>query len=202
MQRGWLIAITIIAVVGVTIGGISLSQKSNAYGKIDALSGQGIGSILHRSLSVHVIKSTAGLVKKGEHITVEKAGIWVPKTDVYIVGVSIPEQTDIDLYVDIEVSTNPKMYQEIGHIFRVKYAGPGLYDYSATTGSTYIGSNITTTNIIFPPPYAIFVRARTPICVHIDAINGSLIDVTLEQDCYLYYYYSTIEFRSQTNDYE
>jgi len=64
----------------------------------------------------------------------------------------LPEQAEIALYVDLEISTRPEMYQcagddSSGCIFRMKYAGPGLYDYGGTTGSTDPGSNITDTAI-------------------------------------------------------
>jgi hypothetical protein len=69
----------------------------------------------------------------------------------------------------------------------MKYAGPGLFDYSATSGSTYIGSNITTTNMSFPAGYGIIIPAGTPIHVHLDVINASLIDLKVDQDAWLYY---------------
>jgi len=140
-----------------------------------------------KPLSVAVIKSSAGLVKAGETVHKDKAGEWVPDKNVVILAVSIPEQIDVDLYTDIEVSTSTVMYQTTGHIFRVKYSGPGLYDYGATSGNTYLGSNITTTNITFPNGYGIFVKAGSPVYVHLDVRNGSLIDITVEQDCYIYY---------------
>jgi hypothetical protein len=138
-------------------------------------------------LSVAVIKSTTGMCRSGQICHKGQAGVWVPKTDVAIVAVSVPEQTDVDLYVDIEISTAPEMYLTTGHIFRAKYAGPGLFDYGASSGNTFLGSNVTTTNISFPSGTGIVVKAGTPVYVHLDARNGSLIDVVVDQDCYLYY---------------
>jgi hypothetical protein len=140
-----------------------------------------------RPLSVMVMKSTTGLCASGQICHVDQAASWTAEGDVAIVAVSAPEQTDVDLYVDIEISTAPVMYQTTGHIFRAKYVGPGLFDYGASAGNTYLGSNITNTNIVFPSGYGIVVRAGTPVYVHLDVRNQSLIDVTVDQDCYLYY---------------
>lgn len=145
-----------------------------------------------RPLSTAVIKATTGLCKRGSICHKSKAGVWVPKTKVGILGASIAEQADVDLYVDIEISTKPEMYQcndddAQGCVFRVKYAGPGLYDYGANSGSTYLGSNLTSTNITFPPGYGIIVPAGTPIYVHLDVRNGSLIDLAVDQDAWLYF---------------
>jgi hypothetical protein len=145
-----------------------------------------------RPLSTAVLKATTGPCRKGTTCHKDKAGVWVPKTKVGIVSVSIPEQADVDLYVDIEVSTKPEMYQcneadATGCVFRVKYAGPGLYDYGATSGSTYLGSNITNTNISFPSGYGIVVPAGAPVYVHLDVINGSLIDLKVDQDAWIYF---------------
>jgi hypothetical protein len=138
-------------------------------------------------LSVAVIKSTTGLCARGALCHRAKAGSWTPETDVAILAASIPEQVDVDLYVDIEISTGEEMYLTAGHIFRVKYAGPGLLSYGASSGSTYLGSNVTTTNITFPSGYGIRVPRGTPIYVHLDVRNESLIDVKVDQDAYLYY---------------
>jgi hypothetical protein len=137
-------------------------------------------------LSVAVVKATTGMCRSGQICHKGQAGVWIPKTDIAIVAVSIPEQTDVDLYVDIEISTAPEMYLTTGHIFRAKYAGPGLFDYGATTGNTFLGSNITTTNISFPSGTGIVVPAGTPVYVHLDVRNGSLIDAVVDQDVYLY----------------
>ena len=59
-------------------------------------------------LSVAVIKSTTGMCRSGQICHKGQAGVWIPPTDIAIVAVSIPEQTDVDLYVDIEVSTAPE----------------------------------------------------------------------------------------------
>jgi hypothetical protein len=145
-----------------------------------------------KPLSTAVIKATAGLCLKGKTCHKDKAGLWVPKTKVAILAVSIAEQVDVDAYVDVEVSTKPEMYQcndldATGCIFRIKYSGPGLFSYGATSGNTYIGSNITSTNISFPPGYAIIVPTGTPVYVHLDVINESLIDLHIDQDAWIYY---------------
>lgn len=143
-------------------------------------------------LKVAVIKATTGLCKRGETCHTDRAGSWTPKKAIAILAVSVAEQADIDLYADIEVSTRPEMYQcsgddSRGCIFRAKYAGPGLVDYSATSGSTYVGSNITNTTITFPSGYGLMVPAGEPIYVHLDVRNGSLIDLKVDQDAWIYY---------------
>lgn len=143
-------------------------------------------------LRTAVIKAATGLCGRGQICHVDRAGAWVPQTKVGIVAVSIAEQADVDLYVDAEISTKPEMYQcnaedATGCVFRAKYAGPGLYDYGATSGSTYLGSNVTTTNIAFPAGTAIVVEAGTPVYLHLDVINGSLIDLSVDQDAWVYF---------------
>ena len=145
-----------------------------------------------KPLRTAVIKASAGLCTKGTTCHRNKAGVWTPKTKVGIVAVSIPEQADVDLYVDVEISTRPEMYQcnendADGCVFRMKYVGPGLYDYGAKSGSTYLGSNVTNTNLTFPSGYGIVVPAGVPVYVHLDVINGSLIDLSLDQDAWIYY---------------
>ena len=145
-----------------------------------------------KPLSTAVIKSTTNMCLKGKTCHRAQAGVWVPPTKVAILAVSIAEQTDLALYVDIEVSTRPAMYMCAGNdskgcIARAKYAGPGLFSYGATSGSTYLGSNITNTYTAFPDGYGIIVDAGTPVYVHLDARNGSLIDVVIDQDAWLYY---------------
>lgn len=147
------------------------------------------------ALKTAVIKSSAGLCQKGLKCHVDQAGTWVPSTDVAILGVSIPEQTDVDLYVDVEVSTQPQMYMcgsgspqnAAGCVFRAKYVGPRLFDYGATSGNTYLGSNITTTNITFPAGYGIVIKKRVPVYVHLDVRNNALIDIKVDQDAWIYY---------------
>jgi hypothetical protein len=142
-----------------------------------------------------VIKSSAGFCQKGTTCHKDQAGIWTPSTKVAILGASIAEQTDVNLYVDIEVSAKTPMYacglsnpeDALGCIFRTKYVGPGLYDYGATSGNTYLGSNITTTNMAFPTGYGIVIDKGQPVYVHLDVRNQSLIDITVEQDVWLYY---------------
>jgi len=138
-------------------------------------------------LSVTVLKGTTGLCTRKATCHKDRAGTWTPTGRVAIVAVSIPEQTDISLYTDIEISTNPVMYAPTGHIFRTKYAGPGLFDYGARSGNTYLGSNITTTNIAFPMGYGIVIEAGATVYMHLDVINQSLIDVAVNEDCYIYY---------------
>jgi hypothetical protein len=145
-----------------------------------------------KPLSTAVIKSTTQMCLKGKTCHRAQAGVWVPPTKIAILAVSIAEQTDLALYVDIEVSTRPAMYMCAGNdskgcIARAKYAGPGLFSYGATSGSTYLGSNITSTYMAFPDGYGIIVEKGTPIYVHLDARNGSLIDVVIDQDVWLYY---------------
>ncbi|HVH16738.1 MAG TPA: hypothetical protein VNF72_00435 [Myxococcota bacterium] len=145
-----------------------------------------------KPLQTAVIKATAGTCLRGKTCHRDKAGVWVPKTRVGIVSASIAEQADVDVYVDIEISTKPEMYQcsdtdATGCVFRMKYAGPGLFSYGSTQGSTYLGSNITSTNITFPSGYAIIIPAGTPVYVHLDVINDSLIDLQVDQDAWLYY---------------
>lgn len=143
-------------------------------------------------LSTAVIKATTGLCYRGKICHVDKAGVWVPKTRVAIVSVLAAEQAEIALYVDLEVSTRPEMYQCAGNdsngcIFRMKYAGPGLFVYGANSGSTYLGSNVTNSSISFPTGYGIVVAAGTPVYVHLDVRNQSLIDLKVDQDAWVYY---------------
>ncbi len=143
-------------------------------------------------LQTAVIKATAGLCNRGAVCRAHRAGVWIPEQDVAILAVNVAEQADVKLYVDLEISTRPEMYQcnggnATGCIFRMKYAGPGLYDYGARSGSTYLGSNITDTGISFPTGYGIMVKAGTPIYIHLDVINGSLVDLSVDQDAWLYY---------------
>lgn len=143
-------------------------------------------------LNTAVIRSTTGLCMRGAICHVPRAGVWVPKTRVAIVGVLVAEQADVALYVDLEVSTRPEMYQcadteGSGCIFRMKYMGPALFDYGATQGNTYLGSNITDTSLTFPSGYGIVVEAGTPVYVHLDVRNQSLIDLKVDQDAWLYY---------------
>lgn len=145
-----------------------------------------------KPLHTAVIKATTGLCKRGETCHKDRAGSWTPRKPIAILGVSVAEQADIDLYADVEVSTRPEMYQcagddSSGCIFRAKYAGPGLFDYGASSGSTYLGSNITTTSITFPSGYGIMIPAGEPIYVHLDIRNGSLIDLKVDQDAWIYY---------------
>lgn len=117
----------------------------------------------------------------------DRAATWTPEDTVRIHAVSIPEQTEIAIYTDIEVSTAPEMYLPEGHIFRVKYAGPGIVRDPACDIS-FSGSNLTTTNIVFPLGYWIEVEAGTPVHVHMDVINWSPYEIQpMTQDVYIYY---------------
>jgi hypothetical protein len=120
----------------------------------------------------------------------DKAATWVPDKNIRIHAVSIPEQSDIAIYTDIEVTTAPAMYLPTGHIFRVKYAGPGILrdPPCPNAAHSYVGSNITTTNIVFPSGSWISVRAGMPIYVHMDVKNWSPLEVQhMTQDVYIYY---------------
>ena len=117
----------------------------------------------------------------------DQAAVWTPDRPIKIMAVSIPEQSEIALYTDIEVSTAAQMYLPTGHIFRVKYAGPGILQ-SPACAASFLGSNVTTTNITFPSGYGISVAAGTPVYVHMDVINWSPYEINpMAQDAYIYY---------------
>jgi hypothetical protein len=117
----------------------------------------------------------------------DKAGTWTPDTDIRIHAVSIPEQTEVSIYTDIEVSTAPFMYLPDGHIFRVKYAGPGILR-NPPCPESYVGSNVTTNNITFPSGSWIKAKAGKPIYVHMDVKNWSPYQIDhMTQDVYIYY---------------
>lgn len=117
----------------------------------------------------------------------DQAATWIPEMNIRIHAVSIPEQTEVSIYTDIEVSTAPQMYLQDGHIFRVKYAGPGLLR-DPPCESSFLGSNITTTNIVFPSGYWISVKKDVPIYVHMDVINWTPFEINpMTQDVYIYY---------------
>ena len=116
----------------------------------------------------------------------DQAGVWIPETDINIHVVSIPEQSEISIYTDIEVSTATQMYLPEGHIFRVKYAGPGIFN--GKCPYSFLGSNITTTNMVFPMGLWIAVSKGTPIYVHMDVFNWSPFEINpMAQDVYIYY---------------
>jgi len=117
----------------------------------------------------------------------DKAATWVPEKPIRIRAVSIPEQSEISIYADIEVSTAAEMYRPEGHIFRVKYAGPGILR-SPACDVSFVGSNLTTTNIVFPNGYWIEVPAGSPVYVHLDVKNWSPFQIDhMTQDVYIYY---------------
>jgi len=117
----------------------------------------------------------------------DQAAKWIPKRSIRIHAVNIPEQTEVSIYTDIEVSTSPQMYLLKGHIFRAKYAGPGIFR-NPPCPQSFSGSNITTTNIVFPSDHWIKVTAGTPIYVHMDVKNWSPFEINpMAQDIYIYY---------------
>ena len=120
-------------------------------------------------------------------IHVDKAAEWIVPQAIRIHAVSIPEQSEISIYADIEVSTAPEMYMTEGHIFRTKYAGPSIQKYPPAKIS-FAGSNITTTNIAFPSGVSILIKEKQTIYVHLDIINHSPYDIDhMTQDAYIYY---------------
>jgi hypothetical protein len=124
---------------------------------------------------------------QSSYLHVDRAATWVPEGTVRIQAVSIPEQTEVAIYTDIEVSTAAEMYLPEGHIFRVKYAGPGVLR-AEPCAESFLGSNITTTNIVFPAGFAIEVAAGTPIYVHVDIKNWTSYRIEpMTQDVYVYY---------------
>jgi hypothetical protein len=76
-----------------------------------------------------------------------------------------------------------------GHIFRAKYAGPGIIrEREPHCDVSFSGSNITATNIVFPADSWIRVDAGTTIWVHLDVVNWSPFEVDpFTQDVYIYY---------------
>lgn len=119
----------------------------------------------------------------------DQATTWVPDKTIRIHAVNIPEQSEVAIYTDIEVSTALKMYSLDGHVFRAKYAGPGILRLgNVTCENTFLGSNITDTNIVFPSNHWIRVEAGTPIYVHMDVINWTPYTIhPMTQDVYIYY---------------
>lgn len=117
----------------------------------------------------------------------DRAAVWTPAKTIRIHAVNIPEQSEVTLYTDIEISTAPEMYLLQGHIFRAKYAGPGILR-NPPCEVAFAGSNVTTTNIVFPAGYWITVPAGTPIYVHMDVINWTpFVIEPMTQDVYIYY---------------
>ena len=146
-----------------------------------------------RDLLVRVIKAgehlrlPAAEAGNSSKVHVNKAGAWTVAEDIRIHAVSIPEQSEVAIYADIEVSTAPEMYLPEGHIFQSKYAGPGIL-HNPPTPISFAGSNITTTNISFPSGVSIHIPAGMTIYVHLDLINHAPFEVyPMTQDIYLYY---------------
>ncbi len=145
------------------------------------------------ALKVQVVKAGETFVVpaapecNSSKVHLDRAGTWVPERAIRIVAVSIPEQSEISLYTDIEVSTAPEMYLPEGHIFRVKYAGP-MISRNPSCPVEFHGSNITTTNITFPQGSYIRVKAGQPVYVHLDVINWTPYTIDpFTQDVYIYY---------------
>jgi hypothetical protein len=151
-----------------------------------------------RDLHVKVMKAgrnlrlpKAEILQNGEYsptkIHLDKAAEWVVPQAIRIHSVSIPEQSEVSIYADIEVSKAQEMYMEKGHIFRVKYAGPSIQRHPPAA-VYFSGSNITTTNIVFPRGISIPISHGESIFVHLDIVNHSPYDVDpMAQDVYLYY---------------
>ena len=106
-----------------------------------------------RDLSVKVIKAGCNLhlpraaAGNPTKIHCDRASEWFSPKAIRIHAVSIPEQTEVSIGADIEVSAAPTMYMMERHIFRAKYAGPAIQ--RSPPEPTFGGSNVTTTNITF-----------------------------------------------------
>lgn len=155
----------------------------------------GVSPLGAKNLKVKVLKAceecllpaAPGPCQSSPPMHKDQAATWIPEKNIRIHAVSIPEQTEVSIYADIEVSTAPQMYLPYGHIFRVKYAGPGIIR-NPPCESSFLGSNITTTNIVFPSGYWISVKRGKPIYVHMDIINWSPYVINpMTQDVYIYY---------------
>ncbi|HUZ92498.1 MAG TPA: hypothetical protein VNG29_00675 [Candidatus Paceibacterota bacterium] len=124
---------------------------------------------------------------KSVHQTRLRAGKWIPERDIRILHILIAEQSEIALYVDIEVSLNPCMLRadRDEQLFRYKYAGPAV-QWDAPLRAQYAGSN--TTNSVIDLAPGIVVKKGTPIYVHLDVINWSPIGIKgMLQDVTLYF---------------
>lgn len=171
-----------------------IARFGSAVGAVAVLVLCTSGSALAANLKVQVIKGCENCVLPAAPAACQsssshwdKAGVWIPQRNVRIQAVSIPEQTEVSIYTDIEVSTAPAMYLPDGHIFRVKYAGPGILR-DPPCPESFVGSNVTTTNITFPSGSWILVRAGQPVYVHMDVKNWSPFQVDhMTQDVYIYY---------------
>ncbi|MDP3726520.1 MAG: hypothetical protein Q8R36_04985 [bacterium] len=148
----------------------------------------------HDTLHTKVIKAGIGrkalkaLRCESTHQTWHQAGVWIPDRTIRVLHILIAEQSEIALYVDIEVSLHPQMLNadQDEQLFRYKYAGPAV-QWNPPCPVQYAGSN-TTNNIINLTPQGIVVKKGTPIYVHLDVINWSPIDVCdMIQDVTLYY---------------
>ena len=145
-----------------------------------------------RDLLVKVLKAGETLrlpkatKKKATKVHVDQAAEWPISQAVRIHAVSIPEQSEVSIYADIEVSTAPKMYMPSGHIFRSKYAGPAIQKeqpsvFFAGFQHHYDKYYISKWDINSVP-------AGETVFVHLDLVNHSPYDIEpMTQDVYIYY---------------
>ena len=169
-----------------------LRRIMNIYDSMTALLAS---SMVCRNDALHtkVIKAGSGCdipkASRGKsiHRTWHKAGVWIPDRTIRILHILIAEQSEIALYVDIEVSLHPHMLRadRDEQLFRYKYAGPAV-QWNPPCRAQYSGSN-TTNNIINLAP-GVVVKGGTPIYVHMDVINWAHIGIHgMMQDVTLYY---------------
>lgn len=140
--------------------------------------------VIKAGIGCDIPKASRG---KSTHRTWPRAGVWIPDHDIRILHILIAEQSEIALYVDIEVSLHPHMLRadRDEQLFRYKYAGPAV-QWNPPCRAQYSGSN-TTNNIINLAP-GIVVKKGTPIYVHMDVINWAHIGIhDMIQDVTLYY---------------
>ena len=146
-----------------------------------------------KSLHTKVIKAGFGFnilaAKRNKQVNEirHKAGEWIPDRDIRIMHILIAEQSEIALYVDIEISLNPRMLRadEDEQLFRYKYAGPAV-QWHPPLRAQYAGSNTTNSVISLAPGFV--VKRGTPIYVHLNVINWSHIGINgMMQDVLLYF---------------
>ncbi|MDO8515916.1 MAG: hypothetical protein Q7S28_01555 [bacterium] len=140
--------------------------------------------VIKAGIGCDIPKASRG---KSVHRTWHKAGVWIPDHDIRILHILVAEQSEIALYVDIEISLHPHMLRsdQDEQLFRYKYAGPAV-QWDPPYRAQYSGSNVTNGIINLAP--GIVIEAGTPIYVHLDVINWSHIGVNgMIQDVTLYY---------------